>query len=165
MRSIIIFLGLIVIMSGCSTHNVAIHSSQLGYLNDLQEVALKTRNGYYVHAINGGGDNLVSDSKDFTPFTKFTLELIDKEASKVRLRTSEGYYVHAGVRTNVDAIVKVPLTSEVFTLEWVNKNKGTISLKSRDGNYLNPVSGATRNIEATAKTRTRSEVYTLVFLD
>ena len=109
----------------------------------------------------------MSDSKDFTPFAKFTLELIDKEASKVRLKTSNDYYVHPifGGGTNVDAKIKIPLTSEVFTLDWISKDKRTISLITREGYYLHTVDGVTRNIDATAKTRTRSEVYTLVFLD
>ena len=108
----------------------------------------------------------MSDSKDFTPFEKFTLVLIDKEASKVRLKTSNGYYVHPilGGGTNVDAKIKIPLTSEVFTLDWVSKDK-SISLITREGHYLHTVDGVTRNIDATAKIRTRSEVYTLVFLD
>jgi hypothetical protein len=128
------------------------------------KIALKTSDGYFVRAINGGGDDVIADIIIMDSTAIFFLEWIDKEESKICLRTIYNCYFHAPGEGNVDAVKLKPLTSEIFTLEWVNQSEGTVRFKTRDKNYLHAVNGGGSNIDAIPKKSDNSSVFSLEYL-
>ena len=127
-----------------------------------QNVMLRTRDGYYLRAILGGGASVVADIREPKSSEVFTMEWVSSSA--IRLRTRDGFYVGArlGGGDIVDATVKQPLTSEVFTLEWQNKDQTQFRLRTREGFYVHPVGGGGREVDARIKTPKTSEVFTLI---
>ena len=90
------------------------------------------------------------------------MEWVTRES--VRLRTREGFYVGArlGGGANVDATVKEPRTSEVFTVEWLDDEHTKIRLRTREGFYIHPVRGGGGDVDARTRIPKTSEVFTLV---
>lgn len=127
-----------------------------------QKVLLRTRDGYYLRAMLGGGDKVVADTRDPKTSEVFTMEWVSNSA--VRFRTRDGYYVGArlGGGDAVDATVKEPLTSEVFTLEWQDKDRTRVRLRTREGFYVHPIDGGGGGVDARTRTPKTSEVFTLV---
>jgi hypothetical protein len=129
-----------------------------------EKVALITREGYYVRAVIGSGNDIVADLKEPEASGIFTLEWLDKENLKIRLRTRDGYFIQAlgGGGDNVDAKIREPNTSEIFTLEWVDKKQQKIRLRTRDRFYFHAVRGGGYNIDAEVEEPKTSEIFTLV---
>lgn len=127
-----------------------------------QRVMLRTRDGYYLRAKLGGGNDLVADVKAPKTSEVFTLEWLS--ADSVRLRTREGHYVGArlGGGANVDATVKEPRTSEVFTVEWQGDERKKLRLRTREGFYIHPVRGGGGDVDARIRTPKTSELFSLV---
>ena len=129
-----------------------------------EKVALITRAGHYVRAVNGGSNDIVADKKEPDASGIFTLEWLDKENLKVRLKTRDGYFFQAlrGGGGKVDAKIREPNTSEIFTLEWVDKKQQKIRLRTQNGFYLHAVQGGGYNIDAKIDEPKTSEIFTLV---
>ena len=159
---IALLIGWLTIGWDCSTQrNLTRNSDQHRPLEDQLKVALKTSDGYYLRAVNGGGDDVAADITILQTSGIFTFEWFDQENSKIRFKTRDGYYVHAPVGGRVDAKIKVPLTSEVFTLEWVSKEM-TFRLRTRDGCYMHVTTGGGRSIEAKVKKPKAAELFEMV---
>jgi len=112
-----------------------------------RRVMLSTRDGYYLRAKLGGGDDLVADVKLPKGSEVFTLEWLSPNS--VRLRTRDGHYVGArrGGGANVDAKVKEPRTSEVFVVEWQDAEHTKLRLRTREGFYIHPVGGGGGDVD------------------
>jgi hypothetical protein len=131
---------------------------------ETERVALKTREGFFVRAVKGGGDDVVADAKEPRTSEVFTLEWVDRAKSQVRLRTRDGYYLHAvrGGGDDLDARVKEPRSSEVFTLEWADEAAARARFRTREGFYVHAVTGGGGGVDAKVKEPRSSEVFTLV---
>jgi hypothetical protein len=128
---------------------------------------LRTREGFYVRAVGGGGDDVVADVREPKSSERFTLEWLAPNQSKVRIRTRDGFYLHAvqGGGGNLDARVKEPRTSEEFAVEWVDREFLRLRLKSREGFYVRAVRGGGGDVTADRREPGTSEVFTLVDQD
>ncbi len=126
-----------------------------------ERLMLRTRDGYYLRAKLGGGDEVVADIRDPKTSEVFTLEWLS--STRIRLRTRDGHYVGArlGGGDTVDATVKEPLTSEVFTVEWQDESQTRLRLRTREGFYVHPVGGGGGKVDARIRTPQTSEVFTL----
>ena len=160
---LLLLLGWLVIGGNCVTQRrQAYRGEPTARLADQTKVALKTSDGYYLRAVNGGGGDVAADITILQTSGIFTFEWFDKENSKIRFKTRDGYYVHAPVGGRVDAKIRIPLTSEVFSLEWVGKEKMTFRLRTRDGFYMHLATSSGRSIEAKVKKPKAAELFEMV---
>jgi hypothetical protein len=123
---------------------------------------LKTREGFYVRAVKGGGDDVVADAREPRTSEQFTFEWLDGN-KRVRIRTREGFYLHPeqGGGGDLDAEIREPGTSEVFEVEWLDENFTQLRLKTREGYYVRAVRGGGGDVVANVKEPGTSEVFTL----
>jgi hypothetical protein len=124
---------------------------------------LKTREGFYVRAVKGGGDDVVADAREPRTSEQFTFEWLDGN-QRVRIRTREGFYLHPeqGGGGDLDAEIREPRTSEVFDVDWPDKNFSRLRLKTREGFYVRAVQGGGGDVVADVKEPGTSEVFTLM---
>jgi serine/threonine protein kinase len=123
---------------------------------------LKTREGFYVRAVKGGGDDVVADAREPRTSEQFTFEWLDGN-KRVRIRTREGFYLHPelGGGGDLDAEIREPGTSEVFEVEWLDETFSRLRLKTREGFYVRAVQGGGGDVVADVKEPGTSEVFTL----
>jgi serine/threonine protein kinase len=123
---------------------------------------MKTREGFYIRAIKGGGDDVVADAREPRTSEQFTFEWLDGN-KRVRIRTREGFYLHPerGGGGNLDAERNEPGTSEVFQVEWLDEEFRRLRLKTREGFYVRAVQGGGGDVVADEKEPGTSEVFTL----
>ena len=125
------------------------------------EVALQTREGFYVRAIDG--EDLRAETKDIGPGERLVAEWLDAGQTRVRLRTAGGNYLHpslSGDRVSADR--PNPGSSEVFEVEWQDRQALRLRLRTRYGNYLHPLAGGGSGVDAAIRDPGSSEVFTLV---
>jgi serine/threonine protein kinase len=127
---------------------------------------LKTREGFYVRAVKGGGDDVVADAQEPRTSERFTFEWLDGN-KRVRIRTRDGFYLHPelGGGGDLDAEIREPGTSEVFEVEWLDENFTRLRLKTREGFYVRAVQGGGGDVVADVKAPGTSEVFTLAPVD
>jgi serine/threonine protein kinase len=123
---------------------------------------LKTREGFYVRAVKGGGDNVVADVREPRTSEQFMFEWLDGN-KRVRIYTRDGFYLHPelGGGGDLDAEIREPGTSEVFEVEWLDESFSRLRLKTREGYYVRAVRGGGGEVVADVKEPGTSEVFTL----
>jgi hypothetical protein len=128
----------------------------------LATATLKTREGFYVRAVKGGGDDVVADAREPRTSERFTFEWLDG-SKRVRIRTREGFYLHPeqGGGGDLDAERREPGTSEVFEVEWLDDEFSRLRLKTREGFYVRAVQGGGGDVVADITEPGTSEVFTL----
>jgi hypothetical protein len=91
-----------------------------------QKVALKTEeDGYFLSAVNGGGQYLIANSVTIGPNETFLLIPQGLERNRVAIRTANGYYVSAinGGGDRVDARSTTIGSNEQFDLVPIRPDK------------------------------------------
>ena len=139
--------------------------SESAAATELRRVAVLTRDGRYWHSRADEEKLLLRDSNNNEPTTLFELEWKDPDDPKdnrVWFKTPQGTYVRGipdrdgNIETTSDQGF-----SELFSVEWVDRNKLKLRLKTRDGEYLRASVTRGPHLDTTAVPRT-SEVFTLV---
>lgn len=132
---------------------------------ELKRVAILTRDGKYWHTRADEEKILLRDANNDEPTTVFELEWKDPDDPKdyrVWFQTPQGTYVRGipdrdgNIETTSDQGF-----SELFRVEWVDREKLKLRLKTRDGEYLRASVANGPHLDTTAVPRT-SEVFTLV---
>jgi len=128
---------------------------------NVESVAIRTREGFYWRAVDGGGSRIMADIKEAGPTEAFKFEWQDDTRSKAWIRTRDGFYV-CGILNRDGRLecTKQRGTSELFAVLW-DRNQKTFRLRTRDGLYVHaPIGGG--SFLDTIKTPGSSEVFTLV---
>lgn len=90
-----------------------------------QRVSLRTQDGFYISAVNGGGGLVVANAIKIGRNEIFSLIPQGANREKVAIQTSNGYYLSAidGGGNRVDATATSIGTNELFTLQPVRPDQ------------------------------------------
>jgi len=145
-------------------------------------IALKTHNGAYMCAINGGGDNVVAQSSTYGPWERFSLRELSN--GKYAIKTYNGNWVNA-LNGGGDNVVAIPMTNwgvqgsargttffdncagrlcwETFTLTDLGNNK--VALQSYYGYYVSAINGGGGDVVSTATTMDAYEIFDIIYVN
>jgi len=109
-----------------------------------QKVALKTLDGFFVSAVNGGGGLVLANSTSIGPNETFLLIPQGLNREKVAIRTSNGYFLRAvdggGGSFIVGNVVEIG-PNETFLLIPQGLNRDKVAIRTVNRNYLNCIGG------------------------
>jgi len=125
------------------------------------QVALKTDDGHYLTALQGGGDNVVAYWTGVGAWETF--ELVDLGNNNVALKTNDGHYVTALWGGGRNIVAYWTGIGDWETFEKVDLGNNQIALKTFDGHYLSALKGGGDNIVANWYGVGAWEIFEIVF--
>lgn len=124
------------------------------------KIAIKTMNGHYFCADNGGGGEVHANRDNVSFWESFTLE--PKGDKKFSLRAQNGQYISSENPLSLLANKTSAGENEIF--EIIELDETRVAIKCASGKFLCSVSGGGKQITATSDKIKEHEAFTIVKL-